>query len=412
MTFRAAHYWEALRASYWFVPSLMSAGAAVVAFGAGAYDQYAGDELRDQSRWIYSGGAEGARAVLGAIAGSIITVAGTTFSITIAVLSLASQQFGARVLRNFMRDRGNQFVLGSFTATYLYCLLVLRTVSDADGATLVPHFSVTLGVLLAVINVAVLIYFIHHIADSIQVSRIIDSVGQELDATLQRLFPETLGQDPPGRDDTLQHHHQSTDIRATSSGYLQAVDEETLITTAKSCGVALHLRVRPGDFILPGMVVATAFGPGHGDKFESILDSFSLGNRRTPHQDAEYAFLQLAEIAFRALSPGIHDPLTAIEALNRITKGLCALAERSLPPERRYDQDRVLRLIAHPYDYDELVEAAYSRIRQSAQHEPYVLERMRQQVEQVIARVQDERFLRALRRERHLLALPPHRDTG
>jgi uncharacterized membrane protein len=412
MTARASYYWEALRGSYWFLPSLMAAVAAAVAFGAGAYDEHAGDELRDQSRWIYSGGAEGARAVLGAIAGSIITVAGTTFSITIAVLSLASQQFGARVLRNFMRDRGNQFVLGSFTATYLYCLLVLRTVRGTDGSELVPHFSVTLGLAFAVINVGVLIYFIHHIADSIQVSRIIDSVGIELDATLPRLFPQMLGQDPPGRDDTLQHHRESTDIRATGSGYLQAVDEETLITTAKRCGVALHLRVRPGDFILPGMVVATALGPLRGDHSESILDCFSLGDRRTPHQDAEYAFLQLAEIAFRALSPSIHDPLTAIEALNRITKGMCSLADRSLPPERRYDQDGVLRLLAHPYDYDELVDAAYSRIRQSAQREPYVLERMRQQVDQVIARAKDERFLRALRREQHLLALPHQVGTG
>lgn len=85
-----------------------------------------------QEGWLYSGGPEGVRAVLATIAGSIITVAGTTFSITIAVRSLASAQFGPRLLRKFMRDRGDQIVLRTFTATFLYCLLVLRTVRGTD----------------------------------------------------------------------------------------------------------------------------------------------------------------------------------------------------------------------------------------------------------------------------------------
>src|SRR5690606_13717490 len=106
--------------------------------------------------------------MLTTIASSMIGVAGVTFSIAIAALTLAAGQFGPRLLRNFMRDLGNQIVLGTFVSTFLFCLLVLRVVRDAGADSFVPHVSITSALVMALAGIGVLIFFIHHIAMSLQ----------------------------------------------------------------------------------------------------------------------------------------------------------------------------------------------------------------------------------------------------
>ena len=160
--------WTNVRTSFWFLPAVMAGGAMVLALATVAFDKQATDWLTLNWGWVFTGGAEGASSLLAAIAGSMITIAGVVFSMTLVALSLASSQLGPRLLHNFMRDTTTQIALGTFVATFLYCLLVLRTIRRADEIVFVPHMSVTLGVLLAVVSVGVFIYFIHHLSVSIQ----------------------------------------------------------------------------------------------------------------------------------------------------------------------------------------------------------------------------------------------------
>ena len=153
-------------------------------------------ELRTDASWFVTFGPEGARAILSTIAGSMITVAGLTFSITMLTLQLASSQFGPRLLRSFLRDRGNQVVLGTFISTFLYCLLVLRTVRGTEDASFVPHLAVAAGLLLAVASLAVLIFFIHHTAQSIRLETILADLARETRETIERLYPQEVGQEP------------------------------------------------------------------------------------------------------------------------------------------------------------------------------------------------------------------------
>ena len=157
MKVRLIHFWTKLRASFWFVPALLTLCSLVLSFVMiGVYERVKSEFISDLG-WIYTNKPEGAREVLSTIAGSMITVAGVVFSITIVALSLASSQFGPRLLRSFMRDRGNQIVLGTFIATYFYCLLILRTIRSGDETVFVPHLSVLVGVLRAVLILGVLI---------------------------------------------------------------------------------------------------------------------------------------------------------------------------------------------------------------------------------------------------------------
>ena len=397
MRARLQTVFDYLHASYWFIPSVMALCAVALSLGLVQFDASYSKPM-EFDRWIYTGGPQGAREVLSTIAGSIITVAGTTFSITVAALSLASAQFGPRLLRNFMRDRGNQVVLGTFTSTFLYCLLVLRTVRGLDDNTYVPHVSVTVGVILAVGSVGVLIYFIHHVAESIQVSHVIEVAGRELDAAVSRLFPEKFS-DPADDRQIPEESEAAAPVLATDHGYVQTVDDEAIFSIAVENAATVRITLRPGDYSLPGTPVAIASRPLGTKAEKALLGAFWLGRARTSNQDAVFGFLQLAEVAVRALSPGVNDPFTAMMCIDRITSGMLRVASRRLPAPARCDEQGNVRVIARPYSYENLVEAAYRHIREAATDHWQVKRRLAEQMRVVLELAEDPLLRSALRNE-------------
>jgi uncharacterized membrane protein len=224
---------EMISSSYWFVPGIMTAAAVVLSLLSVELDRRVQDAVLEEIGLIWSGGAEGARELLGTVAGSTITVAGVIFSMTLVVLSLTSQQFGPRLLRQFMGDRGTQVVLGMFVATFVFCLLVLRTVRSMEETRFVPYLSVTLAVLFMLASLGVLIYFIHHVAQLIQAPRVVSRVGEDLLAAINRVFPEQLGeaaaadeQKGPAGWLPEDFEDRACRIEARENGYLQVINVE------------------------------------------------------------------------------------------------------------------------------------------------------------------------------------------
>ena len=255
-TIRLLAFWDHLRASFWFLPTVMALSAIVLSIGLTRMDAAIEENVYRRLSWVYLFGPEGARVILSAIASSMITVAGLTFSITMLTLQLASSQFGPRLLRNFMRDRGYQLVLGTFISTFVYCLLVLRTVKGVEGSSFVPHVSVAVGVLLAIASLAVLIYFIHHTAHSIRIETQLAALAAETRDTIDRLYPDRLGQGPPA-DGIVRQPWPSEPgsanrpITAARSGYVQSVDGDALMDLATEHNLVVQIAVAPGAFVTP-----------------------------------------------------------------------------------------------------------------------------------------------------------------
>lgn len=368
---RLSSLWDRLRTSFWFLPSLMAAGAIVLSFAVVQVDSWLGVGVVRDFGWLYTFGPEGARAVLSAIASSMITVAGLTFSITMLTLQLASSQFGPRLLRDFMRDRGNQLVLGTFIATFLYCLLVLRTVRGTEGAAFVPHLAVGFGVLLAMASIAVLIYFIHHIATSIRVETLLAQLAAETLEAVDRLYPERLGHDPPPRQDRTPEHLIPADfdcaarrVRAERSGYVQRLDVEALMQLATEHDCLVRVEARPGRFVTERDAVLTAYpsnrvADGVVDRLRGAL---VIGQDRTPEQDLEFSIRRIVEIAQRALSPGINDPTTALYCIDRLGEAFGRMAGRDLPSPLRFDDTGRLRIITEVLSLDELACPAFAAV--------------------------------------------------
>ncbi len=348
--------------------------AAILAFASVAFDKIISDPWLRERAWVYSGGADGARAVLGTVASSMMTITGIVFSMVLVALSLASTQFGPRLLRNFMRDTINQVVLGAFVATFLYTLLVLRTIHGEGDNAFVPQFSVTMGVMFALVSLGFLIYFIHHVSISIQADQIISRVGVELNEGIERIFPEHVGRDanevtgraPIELPDAFDV--EATPVKSKEDGYVQFIDADALIAIAKDADAVIKIVRRPGQFVVRGFPLVRVWPAGkQDDKLAArVRNAFALGNERSPGQDVEYAVHQLVEVASRALSPGVNDPFTAITCIDRLSASLSRLVKREMPTSQRFDVEDQLRVVAPLVSFPDIADAAFNQIRQYA----------------------------------------------
>ncbi|MEO8440789.1 MAG: DUF2254 domain-containing protein [Spartobacteria bacterium] len=363
-------WWERLSTSYWLFPSLLAVGAMGLSVLTLHIDNNIKPEWARNTAWIWAGGAEGARSVLATIASSTITVAGVVFSITVVTLTLASSQFGPRLLRNFMNDRGTQFVLGVFVATFLYCLLVLRAIRGIDAVTLVPFLSVTCGIVFAVTSVGVLIFFVHHISSSIIAENVIGRVASDLQDDIDRLYPDSLSDtgDNEEPEEKLPEgfEKKAQPIESHQSGFIQAIAIENLVSLAQEKKFILRLRRRPGEFIAEGSLLAEVVFEGGEENFvvKELRRHFFFGRHRTPTQDIEYSIDQLVEVAVRAMSPGINDPFTAITCVEWLGASLIRVAERKMPSRWRSDENGQLRVITDATDFEGIAAAAFNQLRQ------------------------------------------------
>lgn len=361
MTARIRKFLGEVGESFWLVPAAMVLAGLLAAVALLHVDRSGAlPSWLIESSWLYNGGGTGARTLLGAIASSAIGVAGTVFSITIAALSLAAGQMGPRLLRNFTRDRGNQFTLGAFLGTFSYALMILRSVRTQEEGVFVPHLSLTFGMLCALTCVATLVYFVGHMASRINVDTVVELVSDDIRAAMRALTTKTRPEAPP----PAGFWQGSTAIRDARRGYLQQLDESGLADWAAEHGTAIRLLVRRGDYIFPGAPIAamTVQAPGAD---AAIRDATALGTTRGSAGDAEHAVRQLVEVAVRALSPGINDPHTAMSVLDRLGDTLCDLAGIYLPSGVTL-RDGAVALVVPNVTYTSLVDVMFHMIRQHA----------------------------------------------
>lgn len=364
-------FWGNLRTSFWFVPFLIVAFSIALAFALLAADSFVGDRWLTRRPRLLGADAVSARAILSAIAGSMMTVVGVTFSMTLVTLALASSQYSSRILRNFIRDRVTQVVLGIFAGIFTYCLIVLRTIRVGEEFGFVASLAVSFSIVLAIGGIGVLIYFIHHIASSIQASSIIAVVADETMDAVDRIFPGALGQ--AAADDGAEQVSRAVAQRVwqtvpgIGNGYIQSVDGDALMRLACRHKTIVQMEHGIGTFLVQGTpLVSVALGsPPDDDLVASLQDAYTISRHRTLEQDCAFGFRQIVDMAMRALSPGINDTSTAVMCVDYLTAILSRLAVRDAPSPHRF-VDGELRLIGVAQTFASLVSESFDQIRSSA----------------------------------------------
>jgi len=379
---RLRQLWSNLRSSFWFVPSLMVTASIAVAMALVEADSVWFDLWLGQWPRLFGSGAEGARQMLSTLAGSMMTVMGITFSMTLLALALASSQYTSRVLRNFMRSRVTQVTLGIFAGIFAYCLVVLRTIRGGGGVEVefVPNLAVFFAFASALGGVGVLIFFIHHIASSIQASSIIASVAEETNASIDRLLPETLGLDA---DEDQGQVLESLDARswysvpAAVSGYIQSVSSDALLRLARESRTIVRMEHGIGAFVVQdtALVSVALTYPPDQTLIDALNGAYSIGRHRTVDQDPAFGIRQIVDMALKALSPGVNDTSTAVICVDYLTAILARLAGRQFPPAY-YREGDALRVIAIVPTFADLLAEAFDQIRGSAEVNVAILARM------------------------------------
>ena len=383
MSTRFRESWMRARESFWFLPAVFVVVAVVLSQVAVFVDRQL--ELSWASTSALALGVDGSRGLLTVIGGSVLGVAATAFSITISVIATASSSYGPRLVRNFMADRGNQVVLGTFVSTFAYCVLVLRSVTSADSdagrEAFIPYVATYLALLIALVNIGCLVYFIHHIADSIQISTLVQAVRDDLRRVAAREYPERNGladghavpagpldPDAPG----------VVEVSAGTPGYVTGVDSAALVALAADRDLVIELVPQVGDHVIATEPIARLRGRAGvalegGDLSGDVRRAVTLDDARTPHQDVRFAIQQLVEMAVRALSPGTNDPFTAQNAIEELGSGLAAIARGVELPDGVADDDGTLRLILRRPRPVELVDLVFDDLRSHGSQEMRVI---------------------------------------
>ncbi|HSN79962.1 MAG TPA: DUF2254 domain-containing protein [Rhodoferax sp.] len=363
--------WRNLRTSFWFLPLLIVAFSMVLAVTLIAADSTMGD--RWLGRWprLLGADAVGARAILSTIAGSMITVVGITFSMTLVTLALASSQYSSRILRNFIRDRVTQTVLGVFGGIFTYCLIVLRTIRVHEEFGFVASVAVSFSIVLAIGGIGVLIFFIHHIASSIQASSIIAAVADETMAAVDRIFPSALGQasaeDGPDPVPAQVAQLDWQPVPCVRNGYVQSVDGDALMRLARQHKTIVRMEHGIGAFMVQGTpLVRVALDAAPDEALVAALQAaYSISRHRTLDQDCAFGIRQIVDMAMRALSPGVNDTTTAVMCIDYLTAILSRLALRNIPSPHRLE-DGALRVITVGQTFESLVSESFDQIRNNA----------------------------------------------
>jgi uncharacterized membrane protein len=305
-----------------------------------------------------------AQFILGGIAASIMTVVSIVFAILLMTLTLASMQFSPRIIVSFARDRVTQWTLGIFLGTFSYCLAAL------PAARVLPHpfapvATVMGAMLLALACVAWLLFFIHHISESISVSHIVDRIASETEAMIDEVMPWPHRLNAMDDPHLLEPSTWETPIPSPQSGYIRFIDTARLVALAKWYHVKVQVVRRVGHFVPAGTTLMMVYRGNRlsAEQREELLDTVDLGPSRTLQQDVEFGVLQIVDIALKAISPAVNDPSTAISCVDQLSRILIRFASRDAPAPLLYDPPGVVRASISWIGFDGLLTSAFEQIR-------------------------------------------------
>ncbi len=360
---------ESLRASLWFWPMVAALAAIAVTLVLLPIRSTAGPWA-----WAFPGDAQGASTLVQVVGTASMTAATLTFSLTVVALQLASQQFSPRLLRDFARDPLTQATLAILVSTFVVCLTALRGIRPDEPLPLVV---IALVYVLGIASAAALLGFVGHIARALRVDMMMVAVHQETVATIGQTYP------PYGDTEKVPmgDEEERTDgrpLRASESGFVSVIRPQPLVAMARELDLVVRLDVRPGDHVVRGAPLGIAWGDGASGEAVRRLDDqlagvIQIGVERTAEQDAAFGLRQLTDIAVKAISPGINDPVTAATSLGHCADLLVRLAGRRLGTQAHRDDEGTLRLLTPDRDFRYYLDLVCAPVRRFGRHEPMVL---------------------------------------
>ncbi len=347
----------------WVVPALVS----LVSYGVATALVHV-RPTGSLARLLWPGDAAAAVAMLQIVAGSVVTATSLTFSLVVVALQLASQQFSPRLLRGFARSWVIQAVLAVLVSTFVFSVTVLR---ELRGDRTLPSPALAVAFLLGLAAVGALLVLLASIVRGLR----IDTMMLRVHAETRQVMDESYARygDDHGLPDGLQSPSAADGLVATtSSGFVTEVDSAPLVRAAEQADALVWLLARPGDHLVVGSPIAAVRGATR-DLTPAVQEAVRLGYERTLEQDVAFGFRQLVDIAVKALSPALNDPVTATHAVGHLADLLVRLNEHRLGPTVHRDAAGRPRVVVPDRDVRYYLDLACAQVRRFGSREPTVL---------------------------------------
>lgn len=378
---RLTNFWVGVKSSFWFIPLIIILFEVFLSFLLIFVEKSYYSSLPEDIWFYLSFSPESARSILTVIGTSMMTVAAIVFSITIVTLTTASSQFGPRLVKEFMEQKINQIVLGSYVGTFIFCIMALINIK-VEAVEFTPSLATIVAICFAFLNIMLLVLFIHRTAISIQADTIISKLSHEFTEQLQKQFIEDERNVPQKGEaqliKDLEEYEIKQTVQNTRSGYIINFNYDILKEQAVENNLVIKTLYRPGEYVLAGDGMLEVYSNEELEQnfLERLRGEVFLGDSRSSDQDVENALRKLVEVACRALSPGINDPFTAIDCINKIGGALRLALENRLPDDYLYDEQGRLRLVIKRVDFPGLLNTGFHQIRQFGANSPAVIIRM------------------------------------
>jgi uncharacterized membrane protein len=373
--------------SLWFFPAVAVLLALVLGY---ILSQVAVSDSGALNLILFRGDVDAARQLLVVVSGTMITVTGLVFVLTVVALQIASAQFSPRLLRSFLQDPGTRLVLSVFVATFAYSLGGLFTVghTTADGTPFVPRLAVTGTLVLALVSVGMLVYYIQHITNAIRIDTVMVGVRNATTKSMRRLHPK------PARESAGETPEPSIPVDALTvpvhgSGYVEQIDVDALARIATASDLTIWFRPQVGHHLVTGSVLAWAWSDlgiafDHPQTIAAVNDSVALTIERRLEHDVGFGIRQLVDIELRAVAPSINDPYTAVQAIQHLSIIMTELATLATDDIVVAEGGRVRVFVPVP-DFTLLLVLVCSNVRRSATNRPRVLVALLRMLENVAA---------------------------
>lgn len=386
MRTRIFYLWDELRGKLWFFPSLFSVAGMLLAVASLVVDRQFEMGTAELLPSIRTTGAAG-RTVLGALIGGLVTVVGLAFSMTMLAISQTSSQYGPRLVRTLLDSNVTQYSLGFILGTIVYSMIVLRSIRDLDSPEryFIPHLSILFAELAGACSVISLLVLTNHMMRCLRAETLVAGIYETLRHTIDKLYPEPEPEQPTVDDNIAsveqwQDFNYSVELRSKAAGNLQAINIEGLVELASEHSHRIEILKRPGDFVhedtLLGRLAIDAGAraphvPNESERdedglYDEYVARFLLGSTRTPRQDIEASVLELVEAGVRALSPGVNDPMTAINIIDYLGSSLAQLCKRKWPGRVLLDANNEPRVRVNTPSYTSVLNAGFDQLRQNA----------------------------------------------